>query len=403
MIELYIWGAGKNLQLVYDSIDKAKCNIRGIIDSSIEKQGKKWKESVQIYAPDTLDKQRFDYIVISAMLPESIIGQCDAMHIDREKIICFWENHAPVDFIADVYKENFWLHKENNLLKAKLENLPYELGIYETPVIHSAEEVLVKVLSQHASLCRFGDGEFEMLRKRERPWFQMPSEKLAARLKEVLDTEQDNIAIAISNLYGSLEMYREEEADGMRQYLADGTRAAHMEFVDKDRVYYDAYVTRPYLIYKDIAHAHRVFDLWKQIFADRNIFIIEGKYCRFGVGNDLLAGAKSVKRLLCPPQDAFSVYDAIRDAGIKNTCTEDLVLISLGPTATVLAYDLAQSGRQAIDIGQLDNEYEWYLKRVSKRTPIEGKCVAEIGSAKIPEDKIDLRKYQAECVAEISG
>jgi hypothetical protein len=36
-----------------------------------------------------------------------------------------------------------------------------------------------------------------------------------------------------------------------------------------------------------------------------------------------------------------------------------LILISLGPTATVLAYDLAKLGYWAIDIGHIDNEYEW--------------------------------------------
>ena len=39
-----------------------------------------------------------------------------------------------------------------------------------------------------------------------------------------------------------------------------------------------------------------------------------------------------------------------------------LILIALGPTATVLAYDLAKAGYWALDIGHLDLEYEWFLK-----------------------------------------
>ena len=38
-----------------------------------------------------------------------------------------------------------------------------------------------------------------------------------------------------------------------------------------------------------------------------------------------------------------------------------MILIALGPTATVLAYDLAKQGYWALDIGHLDLEYEWYL------------------------------------------
>ena len=36
------------------------------------------------------------------------------------------------------------------------------------------------------------------------------------------------------------------------------------------------------------------------------------------------------------------------------------VLIALGQTATVLAYDLSEAGLQAIDPGHVDVEYEWY-------------------------------------------
>mgnify|MGYP000128627122 CR=1 FL=1 len=46
-----------------------------------------------------------------------------------------------------------------------------------------------------------------------------------------------------------------------------------------------------------------------------------------------------------------------------------LFLIALGPTATVLAYDLFKSGYQAIDAGHVDVEYEWWrmgAKRESK-------------------------------------
>lgn len=35
-------------------------------------------------------------------------------------------------------------------------------------------------------------------------------------------------------------------------------------------------------------------------------------------------------------------------------------------------------GIQALDIGQLDIEYEWYLRRAEKRIKIPGKCVAEL-------------------------
>ena len=50
-----------------------------------------------------------------------------------------------------------------------------------------------------------------------------------------------------------------------------------------------------------------------------------------------------------------------------------MILITLGPTATILAYDLAMQGYQAIDLGQVDNEYEWFLRHATERIVIEGK------------------------------
>lgn len=55
---------------------------------------------------------------------------------------------------------------------------------------------------------------------------------------------------------------------------------------------------------------------------------------------------------------------------MKAACTVNkakLVLIALGHTATVLAYDLAEVGYQAIDIGHIDIEYEWFLMRAPKK------------------------------------
>ena len=38
------------------------------------------------------------------------------------------------------------------------------------------------------------------------------------------------------------------------------------------------------------------------------------------------------------------------------------MIVVLGPTATILAYDLAKAGYQALDIGHLGKAYDW-LKR----------------------------------------
>lgn len=49
----------------------------------------------------------------------------------------------------------------------------------------------------------------------------------------------------------------------------------------------------------------------EEVFLNRDIVIIEGELTRFGVNNDLLSKAKSIKIILVPAKNAFNYYDNI--------------------------------------------------------------------------------------------
>jgi glycosyltransferase family protein len=118
------------------------------------------------------------------------------------------------------------------------------------------------------------------------------------------------------------------------------------------------------------------FKKMKGIWNDRDIIFIEGEKSRLGVGNDLFDNARSIRRILCPPRDAFGHYDDI----LAETCKHEkdaLYLIALGPTATVLAYDIHKTGRQAVDIGHVDVEYEWCRIGTKKKVALTFKAVNE--------------------------
>lgn len=74
------------------------------------------------------------------------------------------------------------------------------------------------------------------------------------------------------------------------------------------------------------------------------------------MGNDLFDNARSIVRILCPAESAFDRYEEIYNEAIKQP-KDKLFLIALGPTAGVLAYDLAMQGYQAIDLGHADLSY----------------------------------------------
>ena len=110
--------------------------------------------------------------------------------------------------------------------------------------------------------------------------------------------------------------------------------------------------------------------MWKA----RDVVLIESQKAQLGVENDLFDEVKSISRIIfCPVRNSFKKYDQILSAfdGINS---DVLVLAALGPTATVLAYDLCKKGYQAIDIGHISEEYECFLR---KEKPMELKDMGQ--------------------------
>jgi glycosyltransferase family protein len=197
--------------------------------------------------------------------------------------------------------------------------------------------------------------------------------------KDVLERclRAENLLIAIADNYGALDKYTDAAATGIRQYLSNGVREEHMQLLDLNRTYYDAYLSRTYLMYRDKEGAKERFCALKKLWDEKEVLVVEGEHTRFGVGNDLLQNAKSVERILTLDKDSFSVYDSLFEV-VKKHGRGKLILIVLGPVATIMAHDLAKSGFWAVDIGQLDVEYEWYLRGAEKGCNIPYKTVSEL-------------------------
>lgn len=403
MKKIMIWGIGKYSNQVFSSIIQDKCAFQGFVDSNPDKYGNKWNEVYDIFSPEQTLDMEIDYYLISATASSnSIKKQAEKMGIKNDRIICFWNDDIEkYDFINKYVKENLLLKIENNKLQKRLINAKYEYGL-PTIRIKSGLELLMKIYEEKCSLCRFGDGEFDIILNGERSWFQNPDKKMAEKLKEVLQSNNERVIIAIADNYGNLDKYTQNAADAIRAYMTPQKRQQHMNLLNSEREYYDAYVSRPYIIYKEKnKNAEPIIKLFDKIFKDRNILMVEGKHTKTGVRNELFKNAKSVRRIICPDVNAYSCYGNILLSVKENVCDDDLVLISLGATATVLAYDLSMYGIQAIDLGQLDNEYEWYMMQVSDRTVVEGKSVSELMWYRLPSKEIEDREYDSQILAVI--
>jgi len=276
-------------------------------------------------------------------------------------------------------------HKQLEEIKNKLENMPYE--IYDKikngslhlqiPIIKSTDETLDKILQDKCSLSRFGDGEFGIM-SGSRIHYQNPSPELARRLKEAIASDIPNLLIGLTDSFSSLDDYLPPVVNFWRKWMSR-KREMTYSYLDMNRVYYNAEFTRVYMLFNKTDEHYKncgeYFKKIKKIWAGRDVVICEGEGTRFGMFNNLLDGVKSISRILCPACSAFDKYDEILSA-FNDIGLDKLVLVALGPTATVLAYDLHNKGYQAIDIGAIDLDYEWFLrKEVVLGAPVKFKYV----------------------------
>lgn len=243
----------------------------------------------------------------------------------------------------------------------------------QTPV-----ETAKTILKQGKSLVRFGDGELEWMDENHVANFQHGSKKLALELKKVLKRNDHKLLIGLPNSIIVQSNLTKENKKWWRKW-----GARHLLKINKyiyKKNFASAFFSRPYIMYKGGGYAAGVFELFKQILKDRDVIIVEGSKTRFGVGNDLLNNAKSVRRIIGPSTNAFDQKDAIEKFIYENIepAQDKLFLLSFGPTATVLGADLFDMGFQTIDIGHADLEYEWFLNGATDKTNLPYKGVNEV-------------------------
>lgn len=263
----------------------------------------------------------------------------------------------------------------------------------KSPKVDSMDETLEKLIEGY-SICRYGDGEIDLILGRSQG-FQKQDEELAKRLKNIIkfNGKYPKFIVGIPHIFDSLEQFTDSARLHWKIRL-DKERYRWYLLLNRRKSYGNSQITRFYFDWKDKYNSTIWIEKLKLIWKDKDILIVEGEQSRLGVGNDLFNNTNSIKRIICPSENAFSKYNDILPE-ILNYDKERIVLIALGPTATVLAYDLFMQGYQAVDIGHIDIEYEWYITNAKSKLPIQGKYVNEVENGNIVED-INDEKYLAE-------
>lgn len=243
-------------------------------------------------------------------------------------------------------------------------NKIYEIYILWKPFnIMTAPETIRYIIDKKCSVARFGDGELSIAAYGSAIKFQKSDSRLQEALCNVIRSKNEELLLCIVNRINMVGKKRKVLQNFWQEALKINLYNWTKNF-DKKRLYGDASFTRLADCNGYDEQYAQILEI-KKIWNGRTVVIVEGDKTRFGVGNDLLDNVESIYRVLAPARDAFDYYEELLAVilriveAIYKESLDVLVLLALGPTATVLAYELAEKKIQAVDIGHLDICYEW--------------------------------------------
>lgn len=244
----------------------------------------------------------------------------------------------------------------------------YRAGVKKCGIrVHSVEETIDELMHTDKSMIRFGDGEITMIRGRSLK-LQKVEPEIADGLKRLLGYRHDDMIVTIPEIFDDLSVYRKESRQFWRDHLLF-SRKIYEKYCNPDRIYYNTSLSRFYYALEDKSKCGEWIEGIRQIWKDKDVVVVEGERTHNGVGNDLLDTARSIERIIGPASDAYGKLDEII-ACCEEYPKDRLFLVSLGVAAKFLAEKMFLMGYRVLDIGNLDMEYEWYLKKAEQKEAV---------------------------------
>ncbi len=265
--------------------------------------------------------------------------------------------------------------------------------------IMTPKDTVNYIIDTKCSIARFGDGELHIVAYGVALGFQRADDKLKKRLRQVLKNKNQTLLLCLPNRLNMISDEERKKLPSHWQKMLPLHFRAWTKHLPKKRLYGDTNLSR---LTENSGYENTMAYIAciKQIWQDRNVIMVEGEKTRFGVGNDLLDNVRSLQRILGPAESAFDYCDPLLECCV-NTARQvenPLIMLALGPTATVLACELADLNFQALDIGHLDISYEKFKSGNNDAVP--GKYTNESQGGNIVDDCLDA-DYISQIVARI--
>lgn len=185
-------------------------------------------------------------------------------------------------------------------------------------------------------LARFGDGEIKMS-EGEGYRRQQGSARLATDLKEVLTNPHNDCLVGIPTM----------DPKGAKFANWERHRARILRNLSPSVTYYSAFVTRP-----DSAQwieTRQYAELMQSIWLDKRAVVVCER--KGSMHRAVRMGARQTIHVECPHYGAYDVIHRLHDEAIA--ADPEVIVLSAGPSATILANRFAYAGIQAVDLGSV--------------------------------------------------
>lgn len=267
--------------------------------------------------------------------------------------------------IADFFKWVKFISRLNeeyitNLIDEMKYELADDLQKLPIPKIKTIDETIDDLLALHSSICRFGDGEINLINGRDIP-FQKYSDGLKNRLLEVLTSDRKDLLIAIpricfyskKNITASNKHFWRKKGNRFREII--------LPHLNMDRQYWAAELTLAYSYFQEYDF-EMYFSKLRQVWQNKEVVVICGDKVFDKIKNNIFDNAALVEYQYAPSINAYENYGNILKQALMIDKNK-LVVVILGPTAKVLAYDMTVKGYHVLDLGHVAKSYDLYIKK----------------------------------------
>jgi len=205
------------------------------------------------------------------------------------------------------------------------------------------------ILRHGKSLARFGDGELKLVDGKHQRNCQMLVPGITYDLRRILNNKIPDLIVGIPRhnacVDPKLHKFWRRQMSRFRRHadLFTTFGSAFVSRGDQAPIMNDAY-----------------WELWASVLSGRDVVMLRGSHRNYEKGG-FFGSAKSLQIIRGPERDAYSHKERLLKR-MMELPKHSLYVLFLGPAATVLAAELCQRGRQALDLGRLVEYYRGYRK-----------------------------------------